>query len=81
MSISPENIHLELIRQAIEQGRAVQLEYFSPGSGQFTERTIEPTKTVHEDNTWRVKAYCRLRQDNREFRLDRMSKPRFADEV
>ena len=80
MSVNPADIHLELLRQAIEQRRAVRLQYFSPSSGQFNERTIEPTEAVYEANAWRIKAYCRLRQDYREFRLDRMSKLRFADE-
>jgi predicted DNA-binding transcriptional regulator YafY len=81
MSDDPTNIHLELVQQAIAQQRVLQMQYFSPGSGQFTERIIKPTEAVFEDNTWRIKAYCRWRQDYREFRLDRMSKLRLLDET
>ena len=80
-SDTPNAIHLRQIQQAIAQRRVVRLQYFSPSSGQFTERTIEPTEAICEDNAWRIKAYCQLRQDYREFRLDRMSKLRLIDEV
>ncbi len=79
-SDTPNDIHLRKIRQAIAQRWMVQMQYFSPSSGQFTERTIEPTEAGYEDNVWRIKAYCQLRQDYREFRLDRMSKLRLIDE-
>ena len=50
------------------------MQYFSPGSGAFTERTIEPLGTAYYGHAWHVIAYCQLRQDYRDFRLDRMSK-------
>ena len=70
----PTDIHLEKIQQAIGNGQVVQMHYFSPGSGAFTERAIEPLGTVYYGKAWHVIAYCRLRQDYRDFRLDRMSK-------
>ena len=81
MPTNPTDIHLKLVQRAIAQQRVVQMQYFSPGSGEFTERTIEPTEAIYEDNAWRIKAYCQLRQDYREFRLDRMSKLRLIDGV
>lgn len=74
MLANPTDIHLELIQQAIVQQRVVQMQYFSPGSGEFTERSIEPVSAVRYGNAWHVVAYCQLRQDFRDFRLDRMSK-------
>ncbi len=74
MPTNPTDIHLELVERAIAQQRVVQMQYFSPGSGEFTERSIEPITTVRYDNAWHVIAYCQLRQDFRNFRLDRMSK-------
>ena len=80
-SDTPNAVHLKQIQQAIAQRRVVHLQYFSPSSGQFTERAIEPIEAVFEDNAWRIKAYCQWRQDYREFRLDRMSKLRLLDET
>ena len=68
------DIHLEKVQEAATNRQAIDLQYFSPGSGEFTERTIEPIGVVQHGNTWHVIAYCRLRQGYRNFRLDRMSK-------
>ncbi len=73
-SDTPNAVHLKQIQQAITQQRVVQMQYFSPGSGEFTERSIEPVSAVRHSNAWLVIAYCQLRQDFRNFRLDRMSK-------
>ncbi len=74
MPNNPTDIHLKLVQQAITQQRVVQMQYFSPGSGEFTERSIEPVGAVRQGNAWHVIAYCQLRRDFRDFRLDRMSK-------
>ena len=71
---TPADIHLEKVQQAIMNRRVVQMHYFSPGSGQFTERAIEPVGMVYYGDAWHIIAYCQLRQDYRDFRLDRMSK-------
>ena len=81
MTFSPTDIHLEKIRQAIASRRVVHMQYFSPGSGQFTERSIEPVGTVYYGDAWHIIAYCQLRQDYRDFRLDRMSKLSLAPET
>ena len=70
----PTDIHLQKIQQAVVNRQVVRMEYFSPGSGQFTERTIEPIGMVYYGDAWHIIAYCQLRQDYRDFRLDRMSK-------
>ncbi|MGB3780618.1 MAG: WYL domain-containing protein [Tunicatimonas sp.] len=80
-SDTPNDIHLKKIQQAIEQSQVVQMQYFSPSSGGLTARTIEPIEAIYEDNVWRIKAYCQLRQGYREFRLDRMSKLRLDDKA
>ena len=67
-------LHLKKIQHAIANHFAVQMEYFSPGSGQFGKRTIEPIGTIPYGKLWQVIAFCQLRQDYRTFRLDRMSK-------
>ena len=71
---APADIHLEKVQQAIVDRRPIRMQYFSPGSGQFTERIVEPIGIVYYGDAWHTIAYCRLRQDYRDFRLDRMSK-------
>ncbi len=70
----PADIHLKKIQEALVNRQVVRMQYFSPGSGQFTERTIEPIGMVYYGDAWHIIAYCQLRQDYRDFRLNRMSK-------
>lgn len=52
----------------------LEMDYFSPASGTFTHRQVEPIGLVYYSDAWHVIAWCRLRKDYRDFRLDRMSK-------
>ncbi|WKN43901.1 helix-turn-helix transcriptional regulator [Tunicatimonas pelagia] len=72
--MSPTDVHLEKIQQALLNREVVEMDYFSPGSGQFTRRGIEPIGMVYYGDAWHIIAHCQLRQDYRDFRLDRMSK-------
>jgi len=72
--LSPTDLHLERVQQALLNRLVVEMDYFSPGSGQFTRRGIEPIGMVYYGDAWHIIAYCQLRQDYRDFRLDRMSK-------
>ena len=78
---NPLTIIQEALQQAITKHRVVQMEYFSPASGQFTERAIEPIGMLPSENNTQVVAYCQMQQDYRTFRLDRMSKVRISEEV
>lgn len=63
---------LTAMQMALTQRQVVRINYHS-ADGKETERDIEPFAiyhSVHED--WTLVAYCRLRQDFRSFRLDRM---------
>ena len=73
-SSTPTDIHLEKTQQAIANRQVIRMHYYSPGSGEFTERAIEPLGTVYYGPSWHVIAYCQLREGYRSFRLDRMSK-------
>jgi predicted DNA-binding transcriptional regulator YafY len=70
----PDEIHLARVQQALMKRQPVEMDYFSPASGQFTRRQVEPIGLVYYSDAWHVIAWCRLRQDYRDFRLDRMSK-------
>jgi len=68
------------IQQAIRERRAVVLEYHAQHDNQITERTVEPLQLAYLDNVWVLSAYCRLRADQRAFRLDRINHFRLTRE-
>ncbi len=59
------------VRQAIEEKRQVQLCY-NRADGQYSERTLDPLGMVYWGGKWTLIAWCHLRDDYREFRIDRM---------
>ncbi len=72
--------YLAPIRQAIQDRRVLRMLYHAyrrPGSEQ---RDVEPIMLVNLSETWHLSAYCRLRQDRRLFRLDRIDRFEPLDE-
>jgi predicted DNA-binding transcriptional regulator YafY len=66
--------------EAIQQRQPVALEYQSYHD-QFTQRTVEPYGIAGWWGRWYLVAFCRLRQDYRLFRLDRMRQVQFLAET
>ena len=60
---------LEVIRQALQTGNAVRIEYRAV-TGEVTHRDITPLQIDGYGLSKRVVAYCHLRRENRTFRLD-----------
>jgi predicted DNA-binding transcriptional regulator YafY len=60
------------LQQAIQRCQVVHLRYHALHDNSVTERDVEPLQLAYLDNTWILGAYCRLRQDQRNFRLDRI---------
>ena len=63
--------HLGLLREAIEAKRKADITYRDVGEA-LTERTIRPLALAFFGATWMLTSWCELRQDFRNFRLDRM---------
>jgi predicted DNA-binding transcriptional regulator YafY len=63
---------LGAIRGAILERRVVRLQYHSPRHPAPEERDVEPYGLTFYRGVWHLSAYCRLRRDMREFRLDRV---------
>lgn len=61
----------DAVLSAIEAGTPVRIDYVGPG-GEATERVIEPHQVVLGPSASYVTAWCRLRADERIFRLDRI---------
>lgn len=59
-------------QQAIWQHKLVRLRYYSLAENTSTTRTIEPMALTYSNGAWYVSGYCRLRHDQRSFRLSRV---------
>ncbi len=61
---------IELIQDAIELGKTISFEYFSPKGN--SQREIEPYFLIFKWSSWYVYGYCSLKGDFRLFKLSRM---------
>lgn len=73
------------LRVAIEARRLVHLDY-ADAEGKPSRRTLRPLVCLYWESVWTLSAWCELRQDFRQFRLDRIqqldiSEQTFADEA
>ena len=62
---------IECIQQAIDRHCTIRFTYFSPKCE--SERTVEPYYLVFHWSAWYVWGWCKLRQDFRLFKLNRMA--------
>ena len=65
---------LSILFESIAHSKVVLMEYQSGLSSSSSRRHIEPVGVFHEGNYWYFVAYCYLRQDYRQFRIDRIQK-------
>lgn len=76
---------LQRLRQAIIQRRTVRFRYYARSrDGQPSEtstRDADPYGLLHVGGTWLLIAYCHLRRDTRNFRLDRMEDVTLLNQV
>jgi hypothetical protein len=70
---------LSHIEAAILADQPLILSYYSPAYAQTTERIVEPLRLEWRGDTPYLIAYCRLRQDERTFRLERILEVRNAE--
>ncbi len=66
-SLSPK---IELIQQAIEDRKVISFCYYSPKGDE--ERKVEPYYLIFKWSSWYVWGFCKLRNDFRIFKLNRM---------
>jgi hypothetical protein len=70
---SPLEATLPLIEHAILSGQPLTFTYYSPAYDQTTRRSVEPLRLEWHGETPYLIAYCRLRQDERTFRVERIT--------
>lgn len=76
-----ENKFLSTLRQAIDERREVELDYYSTSRGKATDRTVRPYGLHHHLGLWYLAAYCTSRKAERVFRLSRVTEAKLTDRI
>lgn len=76
----PDNF-LSDIQAALSQKRVINFDYYANYRDEFTNRDVEPLSLSYYSRHWHLIGYCRLREDLRDFRSDRIMKLRVTDTV
>ncbi|ADB37339.1 helix-turn-helix transcriptional regulator [Spirosoma linguale] len=63
---------LNKIQHAIAQQHVLDLQYHSNYNNAETQRRVEPVGLYHYRMNWHLIAFCQIRQDYRDFRVDRI---------
>lgn len=77
-STPPTNI-LDVLLKAIAEKKVVKMIYKAFGNDN-SERHIEPIGVFHEHENWYTIGFCHLRQEYRQFRLDRVIEIKLTDQ-
>ncbi len=70
--INPKSDYLSKIQLGITNFFQLQLNYRSIYKNELTQRTVKPLALYFTENDWILIAFCTLRNDYREFRLDKI---------
>ena len=74
---APTSLYLDSIQHSITESEKLKIKYQSREQEQITERIIQPYAVYFSGAVWTTIAFCELRQEIREFRLDRIKELRF----
>jgi proteasome accessory factor C len=69
----------ERLTHAVEERRQVRLDYYVPTRDQTTERVVDPLRVLTADGNTYLDAWCHMAEDQRLFRLDRVSRAEVLD--
>ena len=75
----PERI-MDTILKGIDKKKAIRLVYNSLSKNEDTTRVVEPVGICHYSFNWHLIAYCKLRNDYRDFRIDRIKNISLTEE-
>ena len=67
------------IERALQEGRPLEMVYHTAGRGERTVRVVEPLRLEEQGGALYLVAYCRLRQAERVFRVDRIESAEVND--
>lgn len=81
VDVLDQSQHVGVLREAAAAGRLVNMVYRSVGKEETTERQVEPWSVFATLGRWYVLGYCRLVDDQRTFRVDRIKELAMLDET
>jgi len=67
------------VRRGLDEGRRLHLSYWVPGRDETTERDVDPMRLAIVQGQTYLEAWCRLAEDVRLFRLDRIEHVQILD--
>jgi len=74
------DITLDVCRKAIDKKHYLQLDY-QRKDGEFSQRRIRPLGLYFWGNLWTLAGWCELREDFRNFRLDRIKAIKMENDI
>lgn len=69
------------LQSSLAESKSLRIAYQAGGRGEVTTREIEPLGLVHYLDYWHLIAWCRLRKDYRDFRIDRVQQLEVIDDA
>ncbi len=76
----PSELHLPKILRAIAGSKVIEMNYTSIEKSESLQRKAEPVGIYYQGSHWYLIAFCRLRNDYRNFRTDKINKLVLTDE-
>jgi predicted DNA-binding transcriptional regulator YafY len=71
--VKPPSNPLQVILKSISERNILSIDYFANHNQEQTQRKVEPVGIFYMRTYWHMVAYCHLRKDYRNFRVDRTS--------
>jgi len=66
--------HIQTLLNNIAQKKVITIDYFANHSQEHTQRNVEPIGIFFKAGYWHLIAFCQLRDDYRDFRIDRINR-------
>jgi len=72
-SLNENDDYISLIQQALRNGQCIRISYHALYNQKETSgRIVDPLGLVYYSNTWHLIGYCKMRNEMRDFRVDRI---------
>lgn len=70
---------LKILEKAIDEGKCVEINYYSASQGKFTKRKVQPKSIERKSGKPYINAYCFLRNEDRVFKVGRIKEITMVD--
>ncbi|MBC7230279.1 MAG: YafY family transcriptional regulator [Actinobacteria bacterium] len=72
---------LEVLEEAVEGNRSVEMTYYALSRDEVTHRRVDPYGFLFRSNAWYLVGFCRLRGEVKIFKVDRIREARLLEET